>query len=244
MTFKNFQFLTTTTTKAVGWETVSCDWYANDIALSNGQYGFLTTLDGCIKNCSSNQQCTHFTFNPDNEYCYMKYGSVKPSDVIMYSNSKSLCGIVPIATNWQEANCNFASNSKLAITGSLNDCIEKCISLDWCTQLTYQNTAYGQACYLQTSVDNLSDPPIIKSWESGTYSICMTFKNYQFITTTTTTTTADPKQFIVDCKPFSSEIESNANQCSFAPFSCSNILVLTGVPKSNMEIATNRNPNS
>jgi hypothetical protein len=72
----------------------------------------------------------------------------------------------------------------------------------------------------------------------------MTFKNYQFITTTTTTTTADPKQFIVDCKPFISEIESNANQCSFAPFSCSNILVLTGVPKSNMEIRTNRNPNS
>ena len=58
----------------VGWETVSCDWYGNDIALSNGQYGFLTTLDGCIKNCSSNQQCTHFTFQSDKKYCYMKYG--------------------------------------------------------------------------------------------------------------------------------------------------------------------------
>ena len=58
----------------VGWETVSCDWFGNDIALSNGQYGFLTTPDGCIKNCSSNQQCTHFTFQSDKKYCYMKYG--------------------------------------------------------------------------------------------------------------------------------------------------------------------------
>ena len=187
MTFKNYKFRRTTT---LGWATVSCDWYGNDIALSNGPYGFLSTLDGCIKNCSSNQQCTHFTFNPDNKYCSMKYGSVKPNDVIIYSNSQSICGIVPIASNWQETNCNFASDIKLSITGSLNDCIQKCISLDWCTQLTYQD---GGKCYLQSSVDDLSDPPIIKSWESGSYSICMTFKNYQFIRTTTTTTPTTTK---------------------------------------------------
>ena len=67
----------------VGWETVSCDWYGNDIALSNGQYGFLTTLDGCIQNCSLNHQLSHFTLNPSSKYCSIKFGSVIPSDVII-----------------------------------------------------------------------------------------------------------------------------------------------------------------
>ena len=70
MTFKNYKFRRTTT---LGWATVSCDWYGNDIALSNGPYGFLTTLDGCIKKCYSTPECTDFTFK-DAKVCYMKHG--------------------------------------------------------------------------------------------------------------------------------------------------------------------------
>ena len=78
--------------------------------MSYGQYGFLTTLDGCIQNCSLNHQLSHFTLNPSSKYCSIKFGSVIPNDVIIYRNRQSVCGIVPIATNWQETNCNFASD--------------------------------------------------------------------------------------------------------------------------------------
>ena len=81
--------------------------------------------------------------------------------------------------NWQAINCNLASKFNLTKEQSLNDCIQKCNSLDWCTQLSLQlkgvNDEITGKCFLQSSLDDISDPPLIFRRTEGPQSICMTF---------------------------------------------------------------------
>ena len=113
----------------------------------------------------------------------MKYGTVRQHDVVD-GYSKSVCGIVPFQTNWQARDCHFKSRANLNMTGRLNDCFQKCNILDWCTQITWQlGGAVSEdrgKCYLQSSLDDISDPPEIFRRTVEPQSICMTFKNYQF----------------------------------------------------------------
>ena len=113
----------------------------------------------------------------------MKYGTVRQRDVVD-GYSKSVCGIVPFQTNWQARDCDFKSEAKLRMYGRLIDCINKCNSLDWCTQITWRLEGHVKEgsgkCNLQSALDDISDPPRIFRRTADPQSICMTFKNYQF----------------------------------------------------------------
>jgi len=121
-----------------------CDFRGNDLSNQG-----VDKADQCLQLCERTPECTHFTFNSQNNNCLMKEGSVSRSSAIRTEGAE--CGLV--ANNFENKylGCYEDSNPRdlysVYYHGHPSNTLEDCFQFCSCHDYRYAGLQYGSECW-------------------------------------------------------------------------------------------------
>jgi len=121
-----------------------CDFRGNDLSNQG-----IEKADQCLQLCERTPECTHFTFNSQNNNCLLKKGSINKSSAIVTEWAE--CGLVANNFENKHLGCHGDSDQRdmhsvyyqAHLSNTLEDCFQFCRSHDH----RYAGLQYGSECW-------------------------------------------------------------------------------------------------